>query len=167
MNFIGNFSQWINDSWIAEVMSSRGYGRPAEGQLPNSAEMSQEYHKAMQAGYKADAIYFWMFDSKNLSFDIEYLPWTTDKHHWWIIKMYPGQFMPMHIDPHTVYEKNSKRYWIPLQDWASGHVFMYENKVITDYKRGDVWQYEHSHAPHGSANIGHSTRLILQVSTYE
>lgn len=166
MNFIGNFSQWIDESWITEVLSSRGDGRPAEGQLPNSYEMTNEYYKAQQAGYKEDAIYFWMFDAKNLSFDIESLPWTTDMHHWWFTKMYPGQFIPMHIDPHTVYQKNSKRYWIPLQDWTSGHIFMYENKVITDYKKGDVWQYENSEAPHGAANIGHTTRLVLQVSTY-
>jgi hypothetical protein len=81
--------------------------------------------------------------------------------------MLPGNFMPMHVDPHTLYEKNSCRYWMPLQDWKPGHVFMYENEVITDYKAGDVWMYRESGALHGAANIGYTPRLVLQVSTYE
>lgn len=167
MTYIGNFLEWIEYSWITEVLLSRGDGRPAEGKRPDSLAMLEEYKKAIKSGYQEDEIYFWMFDSNNVSFDIKTLPWTSDKHHWWITKMYPGQFMPMHVDPHSVYENHSKRFWIPLQDWAPGHIFMYENKVITDYKKGDVWQYEKSQALHGAANIGHTPRLILQISTYE
>jgi hypothetical protein len=167
MKFIGNFSDWINPLWVDEILSLRGDGRPMEGQKPNSPTMIEEYKKSIEAGYREDVVYFWMFNSKNLSFDPGSLPWTTDNYHWWVTKMYPGQFMPMHVDPHTTYEKNSKRYWIPLQDWESGHIFMYENKVITDYKKGDVWQYKDSKALHGAANIGHTPRLVLQVSTHE
>ena len=169
MKLIGNFKNWIQEEWIEEILSSRGDGRPAEGQKPNSPEMELEYLKAKQAGYKDDEIYFWMFDKNNTSFDIPRPPWIAEnkKFHWWITKMLPGQFMPMHVDPHTLYEDNSERYWVPLQDWQEGHVFMYKDIVITSYKKGDVWMYENSNAVHGAANIGHVPRLVLQVSTYE
>ena len=101
-----------------------------------------------------------------VSFDLKE-PWVSSKYHWWITKMLPGNFMPMHTDPHTLYESNSKRFWMPWQDWQPGHIFMYENKVITDYKAGDVWEYENSAALHGAANIGFVPRIVLQVSSYE
>jgi len=167
MNYIGNYKDWINPKWITEILNSRGDGRPAEGQQPDSLEMEQEYARAKKAGYKADEIYFWMFDKSNVNFVLPTLPWVDGKYHWWITKMLPGNFMPMHVDPHTLYEKNSCRYWMPLQDWKPGHVFMYENEVITDYKAGDVWMYRESGALHGAANIGYTPRLVLQVSTYE
>jgi hypothetical protein len=44
---------------------------------------------------------------------------------------------------------------------------MYENRVITDYKKGDVYMYEDASALHGAANIGYIPRIILQVSTYD
>jgi hypothetical protein len=42
---------------------------------------------------------------------------------------------------------------------------MYEDISITKYTAGDLWEYEDSLAIHGAINIGHSPRLILQVST--
>ena len=50
--------------------------------------------------------------------------------------------MPMHTDPHTHDDQNCKRYWVPLQDFIPGHVFIYGNSMVANYKRGDVFQYE-------------------------
>jgi hypothetical protein len=167
MKFIGNYKEWINQSWIDEVLLNRGTARPLEGKRPDSLEEEKEYAKAREAGYSDDAIYFYMFDKKTVSFEITPPPFVQGKFHWWITKMLPGNFMPMHVDPHTKYEKNSKRYWIALQDYQSGHIFMYKNRVITDYKLGDVWCYEDSTAEHGAANIGRVPRIILQISSYD
>ena len=167
MKFHGNFNYWIQPHWLEFVLHNRGTGRPKEGQQPNSAKMTEEYDKAIRAGYRNDQIYFWMFDNTNFPFDISNPPFLKNNFHWWITKMLPGNFMPLHIDPHTMYQKNSRRFWIPLQDYESGHIFMYEDKVITDYKAGDVWEYENSSALHGAANIGHTTRVVLQISEFD
>lgn len=169
MKFVGNFKDWIQDQWLVEFLSLRGDGRPAEGQKPNTPEMLEEYRKALDAGYNADEIYFWMFDKNNTPFDIPRPPWigNNKKFHWWVTKMLPGQFMPIHIDPHTIYENNSDRYWVPLHDWSPGHIFVYEDQVITNYKAGDVWVYSDSTALHGAANIGYTPRVILQISTHD
>ncbi len=167
MQYIGNFKEWIDPTWLSEVLINRGTGRPREGQKPDSPEMIEEYRKAIDAGYKDDTIYFWMFDKSNCSFTIPRPPWIDNNYHWWITKMLPGNFMPIHKDPHTMYQTNSKRYWIPLHDWEPGHIFVYENQVITDYKLGDVWCYMDSNAVHGASNIGYTPRVVLQISTYD
>ena len=165
MKFIGNYKEWIQDQWIDEILSSRGTGRPGEGKTPDSKEEEIEYQKARDAGYNDKSIYFWMFDKNNVTFEIN-PPFILSKYHWWITKMLPGNFMPMHIDPHTLYEKNSQRYWIPFQDWEPGHIFLYKDKVITDYKAGDVYIYDEAEALHGAANIGYTPRIVLQLSTH-
>jgi hypothetical protein len=166
MKFLGNYRTWINPHWLTEVLNSRGDGRPAEGQISDTPEMEQEYQKARAAGYKDNEIYFWMFDKKNSAIDIPQPPFLEGKYHWWITKMLPGNFMPMHVDPHTLYQKNSNRFWMPLQDWQPGHIFMYEDQVITNYKAGDVWTYDNPAALHGAANIGYVPRIVLQISSY-
>jgi hypothetical protein len=166
MIYIANYKDWIQDSWVEEVLNATGYGRPAEGKVPDSPEEEFEYQRARDAGYKDSEIYFYMFDKSNVSFEIPKPPWIKNNFHWWITKMNPGNFMPMHSDPHSIYEKDSKRYWVPLQDWSPGHVFMYEDEVITDYKFGDVWMYDNSIGLHGAANIGYTPRLVLQISEY-
>jgi hypothetical protein len=166
MRYIGNFKDWIDEVWLSEIQNARGTARPSEGKKPDSIEEDAEYQRARNAGYKDSDTYFYMFDKNTVSFKLQ-VPWLTGNSHWWITKMLPGNFMPMHTDPHTLYEPNSKRFWMPWQDWQPGHIFMYENRVITDYKAGDVWEYENSAALHGAANIGFVPRIILQVSSYE
>jgi hypothetical protein len=166
MIFVGNFKSWISDTWIEEILNTRGTARPAEGKRPDSPEENAEYAKARNAGYKDDNTFFYMFDKHNTNFDI-IPPFIEGKFHWWITKMLPGNFMPVHTDPHTQYQKNSKRYWMPWQDYHPGHLFLYKDTVITNYKAGDVYVYADSSAIHGAANIGHLPRIVLQISTYD
>jgi hypothetical protein len=167
MKYVGNYKNWIQPGWIDELIASQGTPRPSQGKRPTSSEEELEYEKARAAGYKDSDTYFWMFDKNNLSFVLPTPPFVQGTYHWWITKMLPGNFMPMHVDPHTLYEKNSNRYWMALQDWQPGHIFMYEDQVITNYCAGDVYVYDNSAALHGAANIGHTPRLVLQVSTYD
>jgi hypothetical protein len=166
MQLIGNFKEHIHPGWIDEILNSRGTGRPAEGKTPDSVEEEKEYQKASSAGYKSTDIYFYMFDKTNTSFNLE-LPFIEKKYHWWITKMLPGNFMPMHVDPHTLYQANSERYWMPWQDYQPGHIFLYQDQFISNYKMGDLYRYGDSSALHGAANIGHAPRIVLQISTYE
>jgi hypothetical protein len=166
MKYIGNFRSWLDKDWLPFLLSNNGTPRPSSGKTPNSSEEHAEYERARSAGYKDTDTYFYMFDKGNFPFDVN-PPFINGLYHWWITKMLPGNFMPMHTDPHTLYEKNSNRYWIPLQDWHPGHLFAYNDTVITNYQAGDVWCYEDATALHGAANIGHIPRLVLQISTYE
>ena len=62
--------------------------------------------------------------------------------------------------------KNCKRYWVPLQDFIPGHVFIYGNSMVANYRRGDVFQYENSQDEHGAANLSFVPRIVLQVTEY-
>lgn len=164
MKFIGNYSSWINPAWIIFLKQTRGLGRPIEGKTSNSDQARLEREKAIMAGYDQNTIQFYQFSDKNFPFAIN-PPFIKDKFDWWIIKMLPGNFVPMHIDPHTIYQPDAVRYWMPLQDWEPGHVFMYNNTVVADYKAGDVYQWDDAKELHGACNIGHTLRLAFQFST--
>ena len=166
MQYIANYNHWVRQEWVDEILNSKGWGRPAEGKKPDSIEEEREYQRARDAGYKDSDIYFYMFDKTNVSFTLEF-PFITGNYHWWITKMMPGNFMPMHIDPHTEYQANSQRYWMPWQDWQPGHIFMYEDTVTTNYAKGDLYCYTNSNGLHGAANIGYTPRIVLQISTYD
>jgi hypothetical protein len=163
MNYIGNFSNWIQDTWIQEILSSIGQARPRDWP-PAFVIETAEYKRAQEAGYDLSAVNWWVYEEKDVSFKIT-PPWVTGRYHWWITKLTPGQYMPMHTDPHT-HESDCVRYWIPFQDYVPGHIFVYKDQMMFNYKRGDVYSYHDSQDLHGAANIGHSARIVLQVTEY-
>ena len=162
MEYVGNFD-FVKDEWIGEILSNDGQARPRDWP-PACAIESAEYSRANQAGYDLTQVHWWVYEKQDVSFDIV-PPWTSNEYHWWITKLYPGQYMPMHTDPHT-HERSCKRYWVPLQDYHPGHIFIYENELIKDYKQGDVYSYIKSQDMHGAANIGHTPRLVLQITEF-
>jgi hypothetical protein len=163
MIYINNYAEWIDAEWVYKVLTQPGYARPRDWK-PAYEHESLEYTKAANAGYKLDDVHFWLYEESNLAVKIV-PPWIKGKYHWWITKMYPGQFTPMHSDPHTVGEK-CVRYWMPLLDSDPGHVFLYKDTAIVNYKAGDLYQYEHAQDVHGAANIGHTPRIVLQVTEF-
>jgi hypothetical protein len=163
MKFIGNYNSWIQQEWIDFIMSNEGFARPSNGRNP----ISEEFKQAESVGYDLSKTYWYIFEPDMVPFTIK-SPFPVDGNFlWWFIKMLPGNMMPMHKDPHAINEDNSKRYWMPLQDYEPGHVFIYKNKLIVDYKKGDLYQYEDSRALHGACNIGWSPRIIINFSTYD
>lgn len=163
MIYVGNFEDWVNPIWRKLVLERDGQARPRDWP-PETAIESAEYRKAQEAGYDLTAVNWWIYEKQDLDIDIN-PPWCTGETSWWITKLLPGQFMPMHTDPFTHY-KNCKRFWVPLQDYKPGHLIVYGDNIISNYKTGDVYTYINSTDIHGAANIGHEPRVILQVTEY-
>lgn len=162
MIYLGNYANWIDEKWIDYLLSSEGYPRPSGGKNPDS----EEFRQAESVGYDLTKTYWYIYEPEHLPFKID-PPFPVEGIFlYWFIKMLPGQIMPMHQDPHAIEEKNSKRFWMPLQDYKPGHVFIYEDELATHYKKGDLFQYDNSHAIHGACNIGWEPRLIFNFSTY-
>ena len=139
--------------------------------LDPKRELDQEYGMYHDAGYDVWADHFRLMEKFDVSFDILDNPPPfldhKDKHiTWWFSKMSPGHVMPMHIDKADPKIKIHK-YWMPWTDYAKGHVFMVEDKIITNYKAGDVFMFDNPGAWHGAANIGHTSRAILQITDYK
>ena len=163
MKYVGNYNT-LKDEWLQELIANDGQARPRDWP-PAFAIESSEYARAKEAGYDLSAVHWWVYEKQDVSFDIVPPAIITGEYHWWITKLYPGQYMPMHTDPHT-HERPCKRYWCPLQDYHPGHVFIIKDKLITDYKKFDVYEYDYEQDVHGAANIGHIPRLVLQLTEY-
>ena len=162
LRYIGNYADWLQEVWITEAMTEQGWARPPS--CPVDEYHTEVYRKAGESGYDLNAVHFWYFKDENFKYDLQ-PPWLTSKdYYWWIVKMLPSQYMNMHQDPDV--EKEVIRYWMPWTDYEQGHIFMIGNQVITDYKKGDVYAYKEKDAYHGSANIGYTPRLVLQVTEF-
>lgn len=159
---VGNWQHYISSKLRQQVLDTVGQARPRDWP-PAFAVESSEYKRAEEAGYDLSAVHWWVYEETNLG-PLE-LP-LKNKYHWWITKLYPGQYMPMHTDPHT-HEQKCKRYWIPLQDYEPGHIFIYKEKLMTKYTANDVFVYTDAQDSHGAANIGHTPRVVLQVTEYD
>jgi hypothetical protein len=163
MKYIGNYSHWIDPNWENIILSKDGQARPRDWP-PASAIESAEYAKYDQAGYDLSAVNWWVYEQRDINVDI--VPqWTTGKIHWWFTKMAPGQYMPVHTDPHA-HDDKCNRYWVPLQDYQLGHIFLYKDQMISNYKKGDVYMFDNERDIHGAANIGHTTRIMLLITEY-
>jgi len=163
MKYIGNYDSWIKSEWRQLVLDTIGQARPRDWP-PADAVESAEYARYKEAGYELDAVNWWVYEEKDLTIEIN-PPWCQNTIHWWITKLMPGQYMPMHTDPHT-HTELCKRFWIPLQNYEPGHIFIYNDEFIHNYRVGDVYEYYNSTDLHGAANIGHSPRVVLQITEF-
>ena len=166
MIYAGNCKDWIKQEWIDEILNDNN---PLPLYSSNSKSLLKEHEvdKLKNDGFDVDKVMWWQYTQTNLSFDLE-IPFVPagKKYHWWIIKLMPGNLLPMHVDPCGSL-KNSDRIWVPFTDWSPGHIFMYEDTVITAYKIGDIYHFSNPMSLHGSANIGEKPRIFLQVTTYD
>jgi hypothetical protein len=166
MNFLGNYKDWIKPELIEYLLSNDGVRRPDAGENPDC----EEFKLAPSVGYDLSKTWWHFYNEKSFPFEIQ-LPFETDqKFTWWFIKMMPGHYMPMHRDPHVTKDSdksNCSRYWMPLQDYSPGHVFIYDDEMITRYTAGDLWKYTDANAIHGACNIGYLPRLTFLFTTYD
>jgi len=160
----GNYSSWINPLWEHKILTTNGQARPRDWPASTAVE-SAEYSRYEMAGYDLNAVNWWVYEEQNLNLQIS-PPWTNGNVHWWFTKLLPGHYMPMHTDPDAHYNTCS-RYWMPLQDYAPGHVFVYKDEMITKYKSGDVFKFDNERDIHGAANIGHTPRIMMLITEYE
>lgn len=162
MKFIGNYKDWIDPKVIDYIMTHDGTPRPSGGRNPNS----QEFVEAAKVGYDMSMTYWYIYEPDTLPFDI-----TPPIEHdgniiWWFIKMLPGNIMPMHRDPHVSQKENCTRYWMPMQDYQPGHVFIYDKELVVDYKAGDLLAYPDANEIHGACNIGYTPRITFLFTTH-
>lgn len=81
--------------------------------------------------------------------------------HWWVSKIRPGHCFPMHTDILNSQLVNPRRYWVALDDYQYGHIFLIDDICLQDYKRGDVFLFDNT--LHGGINLGSSNKYSLQL----
>jgi len=88
----------------------------------------------------------------------------------------PGCVFPYHIDeipgiknnnPNSILDKDPKwaaRFEIQVLDWQPGHVWSIGNTYWKQWRAGDIIWHDWRHTPHGTANLGRSDRITLQIT---
>lgn len=172
MKLIGNYRDWITtELWTALTT------RPGD-RIPVWQPDRWQGNPTLDAARKlAEPAYghrncdFQMFTATSKDLEgIEItlpIPLTRSKYNWWFVKYRPGQLQPMHYDPEVTEVKNALRYTMMLDDYHPGHIYTYDNVLLTGYRAGDMFQWPDAMSYHGAANIGFKDRYTFQLTMYD
>lgn len=173
MRYVGNFKEWITPELMNHLKSHDGDLTPVwQPDRWQGHPLLDQFRELARPGYSANKHDFQQFNQKSKdmeNFNI-LLPEFPEKRKycfWWFVKLLPGQMQAMHIDPHLVEVQNPVRYTMFLKDFEPGHIFVYDDKMISNYKIGDVYEWSDPMIVHGVVNIGYSTRYTLQVTMHD
>lgn len=161
MIYLGNYADWIRPEWVDYLMNNTGYPRPGNKILENSFEENQNQSVANN-GY-AEQVYWYKFTPENFPFDLT--PPFGKAKLWWFVKLLPGNLIPLHRDQEEEVGNQTNLYWMSLADYEPGHMFVCKDELLTNYKKGDLYQLDHANDLHGSCNIGFTPRIIFNFTT--
>jgi hypothetical protein len=173
MELIKNYADWITPEFMQHITTYEGDTVPVwQPKRWKGHPMLDEATERARPGYSHRKHDFQQFnpqskDMQNFRFDLPVIPGDEREILWWIVKLYPGQMQTMHFDPHLLDVVNPNRYTMFLQDWKPGHIFVYDDKIKTDYKAGDLYKWYDPMMYHGVVNIGYETRYTLQITTID
>lgn len=173
MRYVGNFREWITPELMNHLKSHDGDLTPVwQPERWTGHPVLEEYKEKARPVYSDNTPLFHQFnggskDMKNFSIVLPNFPETRSKCHWWFVKLKPGEMQAMHVDPHLLEVKNPLRYSVFLEDWEPGHIFVYDNVMLSDYSAGDVYEWSEPMCVHGCVNIGYTTRYTLQVTYHD
>jgi len=174
MNYIGNFKEWITPELMHHLEIHNGDTRPVyqPDRWQTGNPILEEFNEKCRKAYSHNPPVFQQFNSntaemKNFPITLPDLPEKRKHCHWWFVKLLPGQFQAMHIDPHLVEVTNPVRYSMFLQDFIPGHIFVWDDQILTNYKKGDLFEWSDPMIVHGPANIGYEPRYTLQITMHD
>jgi hypothetical protein len=85
-------------------------------------------------------------------------PWSNLYLETEVCLLTPGKIFPMTTDSST-----EKKYWVAKTDYVPGHIFIYGDIMIKNYRIGDVYEYTNENKEYGSANISLSNFVFLNL----
>lgn len=160
MKYIGNCADWITDSLLEELLD------PKLGEkIPSTSDHynDEQYQYWINQGFTSDRISFTFIYSDHFN-DKLMLPKQFFKaKEWWFSKLNPGDIVPWHADTFKYDKKNIERYWVAMQDYIPGHIFLYEDKPFINYKQGDIFLFDDPTVYHGAGNLSFVPKLSLQI----
>jgi hypothetical protein len=173
MILIKNCADWITPTLMNQISTHTGDLVPVwQPDRWKGHPLLDEATERARPGYSHKDHNFYQFnpsskDMQGFPFQLPTIPEDDRPTLWWIIKLEPGQLQAMHFDPHLIEIKNPARYSVFLQDWQPGHIYTWDDKMISNYKAGDMYKWSDPLCYHGAVNIGYETRYTLQITTYD
>ena len=157
MRYIGNYNRMITDSVLNTILTTPGERRPEPVVSDYKNDLAVKW---AEAGYTADKIGWSIYTKEHFQEELKMPFFVT---HWWFSKLNPGDIFPLHQDLFKDESPDIKRYWMACQDHQPGHIFIYKDKTIEGYKKGDLFLLENPHEWHGACNIGFEPKISLQL----
>lgn len=164
MEYIGNFADWIDPAFIDYILNNEGKHWP--DQFPKAIKRS--FANKSPTYYPYTESLCQMYIKNEVPFKFKPPIELQGRFYWWAIKMYPGNMLPMHHDYDDVPSERldtATNYWMPLQDYTDGHIFVFNNVLMKDYKKGDLFKHGFKEI-HGICNIGFTPRLSLNFTDF-
>jgi hypothetical protein len=158
MRFVNNFSHLIDYKALNFMLSTHGNIKPDLTNLEDNQDTIKTWRNA---NYDLSKIRWENFTGDNFTWPIA-LPFEGNVS-WWFSKLMPGDMFPLHIDTYFSNTSIAKRYWMSYQDYTPGHVFIYGDKVLTDYRAGDLFEFDGAEIKHAAANLGLIPKISLQL----
>jgi hypothetical protein len=166
---IANFKDWIRPEWIEYLLTETGMRKPEA--CSGDSEFNQAQRKINNV-YDTSRTFWHKFDSSNypfpapFPFNIDGVTFQEGKNcEWWFLKYLPGDLLPFHTDMYDSVD-NMIKLWMPLQCYKQGHVMIYGDELVTNYKAGDLFMFNDIFTPHGACNMGYEPRLMLCMTMY-
>lgn len=173
MNYVGNFISWITPKLIHHLEQHRGDHVPVwQPDRWSGHPLLEEYKELARPAYSTNSPMFHQFnykskDMENFKINLPNFPVIRKHSAWWFVKLNPGEMQAIHIDPHLIEVDNPVRYSLFLEDWHPGHIFVYDNAILTNYKAGDVYEWSDPMCVHGCVNTSNKVRYTLQVTYHD
>lgn len=171
MKYIGNYLNWMTPELWDVLINTNGNTVPVwQPDRWKGDERLDEHREKARFGYSNNKHDFQQFNKLTPGMEIvKDMPIPLERKYctWWFIKLLPGQMQPMHFDPNVIEETNVLRYTMFLNDYTPGHIFTYEDGIIKDYKKGDLFLWDDPMSYHGVCNIGYDIRYTLQITMHD
>ena len=154
MKHIGNYADWINPKWIEYMEANVGEKHPRIN--PDEYGKDNALEKIKQYGYKLEDTFWYSFEERSFPFKLKSPIELNGVSDWWFVKMLPGNFIPFHRDHPPKNECEgmiARRFWMPLQDYVEGHIFIMGHDFLKDYKAGDIFEYDNEGERHAACNL--------------
>jgi len=163
--YIGNYKDWIKEEWIDYLLNNNGDLLPKKLKQSNNNYITDYQYDVIFENWDSSRVSLIGFSSHNFPFDISMPIKLENKNiRWNFIKLKSGMMIPLKTEEHLSFLNKSKiKYRMMLQDYCEGHVVLYNDNLIIDYKKGDLFVCNDPINSNGVVNIINDTCLVFEI----
>lgn len=162
MKYVGNCADWIDDNFV-EYLLEPSFGE----KTPSTPDhyKDEQYLFWKSRGFPSDKISFTFIYKDHFNYNVSLPEQFSNVREWWFSKLNPGDIVPWHADKFKYNQSNIERYWVSMQDYIPGHIFLYGDRLLMNYKKGDIFLFNNPTVFHGAGNLSFIPKLSLQIVT--
>lgn len=169
MKYMGNYAHFLKPTWTQHMLTREGERRPNDkmsvfkDKNKHIDEIVQLWTRVGYVGMPSVEwhMYYWKEFDETPDWSLLDFAGNYQEIFFWCVRLMPGKFFPGHVDRYEDHGGEVKRYWMAMEDYHWGHIFIHDAEMLHGYKAGDV--FELPDLMHGAGNIGLDPKLSLQI----